>query len=223
MKLVEGETMADYLAACAAAGGEKARPPHDLPSRLERLLKVCDAVDYAHARGVVHRDLKPENVMLGPFNEVYVMDWGIAAVTAPGRTADGPDGEVVDASVGPAESGVLGTIGYMAPEQARSEPITPATDQYALGMMLAEIATLVAPRAGSTVQQIGKAISNAPPSLVSVTGDKTSGCRRSRRPSPRRRTRSTPGSRASSSSSKGSAPRRPSVCAPRRPTVPQLS
>jgi serine/threonine protein kinase len=167
MKLVEGETMADYLARCAAPGNE-ARPPHDLPSRLERFLKVCDAIEYAHARGVVHRDLKPENVMLGTFNEVYVMDWGIAAVT--GAPGEGADGGRVEPSSGPVESGVLGTIGYMAPEQARSEAITPATDQYALGMMLAEIATLRTPRAGSTMQQIGKAISNAPPPLVSAKG-----------------------------------------------------
>ena len=160
MKLVEGETMADYLVTCAAPGNE-GKPPYDLPSRLERFLKVCDAIDYAHARGVVHRDLKPENVMLGTFNEVYVMDWGIAAVT--GAAGEGADGGRLDPSVGPVESGVLGTIGYMAPEQARSEAITPATDQYALGMMLAEIATLRAPRGGSTMQQIGKAISNAPP------------------------------------------------------------
>src|SRR6478736_324663 len=87
MRLVEGETMAAYLEACAKSRAESHAPPHDLASRLERFLKVCDAVDYAHARAVIHRDLKPENVMLGVHNEVYVMDWGIARIASD----DAPD------------------------------------------------------------------------------------------------------------------------------------
>jgi eukaryotic-like serine/threonine-protein kinase len=95
---------------------------------LQRLLRafadVCLAVGYAHERGVVHRDLKPANIMLGDYGEVYVLDWGIARVLVE------PD---------PDAGTLLGTPGYMAPEQCKGEEATPASDVYALGSILFEI------------------------------------------------------------------------------------
>jgi len=95
---------------------------------LQRLLRafadVCLAVGYAHERGVVHRDLKPANIMLGDYGEVYVLDWGIA------RVLSEPD---------PDAGTLLGTPGYMAPEQCRGEDAMPASDVYALGSILFEI------------------------------------------------------------------------------------
>jgi eukaryotic-like serine/threonine-protein kinase len=79
-------------------------------------------VAFAHAREVIHRDLKPENVMVGEFGEALVMDWGLA--TAPALEEP---------------RGVMGTPGYMAPEQRRGEPVDARTDVYALGAMLAEL------------------------------------------------------------------------------------
>ena len=107
---------------------------------LEILMKVADAVAFAHANGVVHRDLKPENVMLGDFGEVLVMDWGLALATASFRHADfvtGPD------SMG-------GTPAYMAPEMATGpfELIGPASDIYLLGALLFEIVTGLPPHNG---------------------------------------------------------------------------
>jgi len=84
----------------------------DRPSTLRLFLRVCEAVAFAHARGVVHCDLKPENVMLGEFGEVLVMDWGVANTT------------------------IAGTRGFMAPEQERGAPPAPAADVFALGAML---------------------------------------------------------------------------------------
>ena len=112
---------------------------------LNRLLRayveVCRAIEFAHSRGVVHRDLKPANVMLGDFGEVYVIDWGIARVLA--DDLDHPL-EQVDISTldeGTKSGALLGTPGYMSPEQIRGARATPAADIYALGSVLFELLT----------------------------------------------------------------------------------
>jgi serine/threonine-protein kinase len=90
------------------------------------ILKVCETVAFAHVKGVVHRDLKPANIMVGPFGEAYVMDWGLALVLgrAEGRR-------------------VVGTPAYMAPEQAKPDPgrVGPRSDVYSLGAILYELLT----------------------------------------------------------------------------------
>jgi len=83
---------------------------------LRTFLRVCEAVAFAHARGIVHCDLKPSNVMVGEFGEVLVMDWGVAKMIG--------------------ERAVAGTHGFMPPEQERGEPLDATADVYALGAML---------------------------------------------------------------------------------------
>ncbi|MEW6359692.1 MAG: protein kinase [Planctomycetota bacterium] len=109
------------------------------------LLRVADAVAFAHSRGVIHRDLKPENVMLGDFGEVLVMDWGIALTIT---------GEVKAERI-TRETACAGTPAYMAPEmaQASARLISPASDIYLLGAVLYEIVTGQRPHAGETVMQ----------------------------------------------------------------------
>lgn len=112
-------------------------------------LKVCDAIGYAHSRGVIHRDLKPDNVMTGEFGEVLVMDWGLAKMV--GRT-DTADSSVSAARV-PVPAGrtaagaVIGTPMYMAPEQASglTDALDERTDIYGLGALLYEILSLSPP------------------------------------------------------------------------------
>ena len=108
-----------------------------LPDRLRTFQKVCDAVAFAHAHGVLHRDLKPENIMVGPFGEVLVMDWGIARVVeaAPEPVPPGPRAAPQEST---AEGTIVGTPAYMSPEQAagRSDAVGRAADVYALGGLL---------------------------------------------------------------------------------------
>ena len=81
MQLLEGQTMSSYVDdAIAAKPNDRARGEFRLKVRIGKLLGVCDAIHFAHERGVIHRDLKPDNIMLGTHNEVYVMDWGLARV-----------------------------------------------------------------------------------------------------------------------------------------------
>lgn len=114
------------------------------------LLRVCEAMAYAHSKGVVHRDLKPANIMTGRFGEVYVMDWGLAKVMGRPEKERGkgePAGSVVmteragsDQAEGfvTQDGTILGTPLYMSPEQARgqTELVTPRSDIYSVGAML---------------------------------------------------------------------------------------
>ncbi len=150
MRYVRGEPMDQALA--------RARTLQQRLALLPAFVAVCQAMAYAHERGVVHRDLKPHNVMLGPFGESVVVDWGLA------RNVDHPDlpdeptrddtSEEVDASALTRVGVVTGTPAYMAPEQARGEPVGLATDVYALGAMPYELLTGRTPRSGTgTVEQ----------------------------------------------------------------------
>lgn len=160
MKFVQGQTLEAFLKDTRAfyERGEEPDESHTLTAALEHFLKVCDAIAYAHDKGVVHRDLKPANVMIGRHNEIYVMDWGICRVMRlPDLQGEGLEGidtaALADADTRTRVGTVVGTARYMAPEQAqgRNDEVGPATDQYALGLMLFEIATLQAPYEGRTV------------------------------------------------------------------------
>ncbi len=114
-----------------------------LAGNLEILLKVADAVAFAHSRGVIHRDLKPENVMLGDFGEVLVMDWGLALSTEVFRKAESIT----------QTSSMGGTPAYMAPEMATGpiDRVGPASDVYLLGAILFEIISGKPPHTGKNV------------------------------------------------------------------------
>ena len=151
MKVVRGDTLQALVTRCreAVMAGAEVPEESDLPARLGYLVKVCEAVHYAHERGFIHRDLKPANIMIGPFSEVYVMDWGIARPIDEPDTVEGARalaaGEGSDVHLAADETTVvLGTPRYMAPEQARGEQknLGPHSDQYSLGLILQELVTL---------------------------------------------------------------------------------
>jgi serine/threonine-protein kinase len=175
MKLVEGETLSDRV----ARGMNSPNDPDHLEQQLRDLLKICDAIDFAHSRGVVHRDLKPTNIMVGPHGEVYVMDWGIAKVLPGGGPTSGakqaaqfdqdrearmltlPPGQSAETTAPPistSRGSLVGTPAYMAPEQARgSDEIDVRTDIFGLGALLYEILTGVPPYFGNTFSEVVRA------------------------------------------------------------------
>jgi eukaryotic-like serine/threonine-protein kinase len=143
MKLVEGRTLGAILRE------RRTGPPDDLPTLLRIFRQVCDAVGYAHKKGIIHRDLKPENIMVGAFEEVQVMDWGLAKVLDgtdpdPAHEPSAPLSIPSPGAIGETRIGdVIGTPNYMSPEQARGALtlIDGRTDVFALGAILCEILT----------------------------------------------------------------------------------
>lgn len=145
MPLVEGRSL-DAVIEDLRRGDPATVTDFPLSKRLDVFAGVVDALGHAHARGVVHRDVKPANIMVGPYGEVVLLDWGIARLGA-SETFDaqgGPDGEAASGRRATAHGQVLGTPGYMAPEQARGDvsAIGPATDLYAAFVTLYELLTL---------------------------------------------------------------------------------
>jgi serine/threonine-protein kinase len=145
MKRVRGSTFEEIVDALQAgsADAQKQFTRHKL---LSAFASVCHAVDFAHARGVLHRDLKPGNVMLGDFGEVYLLDWGLAKVVgAPEpRLPSGPPAIASGSDPGAktVHGAMMGTPGYMAPEQVRGEEVDARADVYALGAILFELLAL---------------------------------------------------------------------------------
>jgi eukaryotic-like serine/threonine-protein kinase len=148
MKFVDGPRLDEYAAGDAP-----------LVDRLRVFDRICEAVAFAHVQGIVHRDLKPSNVMVGRFGEVLVMDWGVAKVLGRTGHAGGAAPESRRAP-GPTEHGtVLGTAGYMAPEQERGEveTIGPRTDVFALGVLLRSLLHPIGPMPRALAAVVAKA------------------------------------------------------------------
>ena len=153
MPLIRGRTLSDLIGAVhRAAGPLGAWVPSPTGVTFRRLVShlfaVCEALAYAHTRGVVHRDLKPDNIMVGDFGITLVLDWGLARVV--GQTDPRPDPSPSEAirttrtsmdSLGTLDGTVVGTPGYLAPEQARGEACDARADVHALGAVLYEVLT----------------------------------------------------------------------------------
>ncbi len=144
MRFVRGDSLQDAIKRFHGPDGPRDATARTLALRdlLGRFLDVCDAISYAHSRGVLHRDLKPGNIMLGKFGETLVVDWGLAKPLGAGESADGEASikpTKADTSGSATQAGVaIGTPAYMSPEQAegRLDLLGPRSDVYGLGATL---------------------------------------------------------------------------------------
>jgi serine/threonine-protein kinase len=145
MRFIKGDNLHEALRrfhAADAPGRDSGERRIAFRKILSRFVDACNAVAYAHSRGILHRDLKPSNVMLGPYGETLVVDWGLAKLIDRPAEAEGDDRPLRPAAAretGETVAGSrVGTIGYMSPEQAegRLNELGPATDVYSLGATL---------------------------------------------------------------------------------------
>jgi tetratricopeptide (TPR) repeat protein len=150
MRFIRGETLSDAVARFhGAEDAGRGRDERALALRglLRRLIDVCNVVAYAHSQGVLHRDIKPDNIMLGPFGETLLLDWGLAkplgsALDPAGlEQAQAPDRPSSASDTRPGS--LVGTPRYMSPEQAtrRHDRMGPASDVYSLGATLYTVLT----------------------------------------------------------------------------------
>jgi len=159
MELLEGQTLLELIA--------------DGPLTIERILdlgiQIADALDAAHAKGIVHRDIKPSNIFVTERETVKIVDFGVAKMADLPRNADS---EALLTNPGSA----VGTAAYMSPEQARGEPLDERTDLFSFGVVLYEMATGQRPFQGDTTAVIFDAILNkAPVSPVTLPPDLSAG------------------------------------------------
>jgi serine/threonine-protein kinase len=158
MKRIEGESWASLLRDEA-----RVRDHHGaedvLAWHLAVLVQVCNAVSFAHSRGILHRDLKPENVMIGRFGEVYVVDWGVAVALADDGTGRFPLASEVQS--------FAGTPRYMAPEMlgGRAATLSVRTDVYLLGATLFHVLAGRAPHEGENIMAIAANLATVEPEL----------------------------------------------------------
>ncbi|HLY97541.1 MAG TPA: bifunctional serine/threonine-protein kinase/formylglycine-generating enzyme family protein [Candidatus Angelobacter sp.] len=174
LKLIEGESLRGIIDKrkqnAQMSSGVKYKDIYTPLRMVEIFISVCQAVAYAHAKGIIHRDIKPENIMLGRYGEVLVVDWGIAKVV---RGPENPQEQVtlplteLDA-VTPEKSldgAISGTPAYMSPEQAmgRISSLDERSDIYALGAVLYHILAGRPPYEGSSAYDVLRLVQQRPP------------------------------------------------------------
>ncbi len=144
MPYVEGETLREVLRETRQRESKGKTHPigSSIPALMRIFLKVCEAIAYAHSKGIIHRDIKPENIIIGKYGEVLILDWGLIDSTDPIETEVETQ---IDMSPLTKPGKVAGTLAFLAPERAMGESGSPLCDIYSLGGMLYQLLTLKLP------------------------------------------------------------------------------
>lgn len=156
MKLVHGYTLREVM---------DYRERYDLNQLINIVIQVAQALGYAHSQGVIHRDIKPENILVGPFGEVLVLDWGLAKVWHKDFIHEELNDRTIVSSIEAVDSsvtglgGLEGTVTYMSPEQLKqTDEIDGRSDLYSLGVVLYEILSGHTPFEAGTVREMQEQI-----------------------------------------------------------------
>ncbi len=159
MELLDGQTVAQHMG----------RQPLNMEALLDLGIQIADALESAHARGILHRDIKPANIFVNSRGQVKILDFGLAKIER-ARRADGPAPSQMETAPRRDELTVagtaMGTVSYMSPEQARGQLADARTDLFSLGTVLYQMASGVLPFQGDTSAVIFEAILNRDPAPI---------------------------------------------------------
>ena len=161
MSVVQGENLGSIVDRLRQ-GNSDYHKAYTFARRIQIIQAVCDAIHYAHSRGYLHRDLKPDNIMIGPYGEVQVMDWGLVR-----RFSEEPGPRLEKTTM---KGTFIGTAAYAAPEQIAGESavLDERTDVYGIGALLYEVTTLHPPHTGRSIREVMMSVvTKSPPKAES--------------------------------------------------------
>ncbi|MGK0183279.1 MAG: tRNA A-37 threonylcarbamoyl transferase component Bud32 [Halioglobus sp.] len=166
MPYVEGDTLRQILRRTRILEKEGCDPDPiggSIPSLTRIILQVCEAIAYAHSKGVLHRDIKPENIIVGNYGQVMLLDWGLAqsfnsALKDEIEVEDNDDSAIPPLNQNTFVGKAIGTVAYMSPERAFNKPASVLTDIYALGVILYQVLTLHFPFRRKSIKEFRKKV-----------------------------------------------------------------